>query len=219
MHLIKPLRLSGLYRPLLAKGSHQLSTTILAGFGFDGTLRLEADVWRTMGRELGGTEAFDVGIPKSKSEVIALARAFPPGAPAARCEARLVCGAVTKDLSITGDRVFSATGVTDALPFAQMPIDWTRAFGGPGYPKNPAGRGFEPIDGVHALPNIETASSAMLTRLDRPEVAGLGPISFRSSERFKGSGTWDKKWLERDFPAPPINTSKVSFRAMSVISS
>lgn len=100
----------------------------------------------------------------------------PGGRPVRECEVRFSVGAWSKRLRVVGPRVFSdglIQSATDPIPFTSMPITYAGAFGGPGYEKNPVGRGF----GTLELPVIEDVGAPVRSRSDRPEPAGFGPIS------------------------------------------
>src|SRR5262249_9198174 len=58
-------------------------------------------------------------------------------------------------------------------PFTEMPLTWANAFGGPGFARNPAGKGHGTIE----LPTIEDPSRLIQRRGDQPEPAGFGPLN------------------------------------------
>jgi hypothetical protein len=104
-------------------------------------------------------------------------------------------------------------------PFAEMPLDYTRAYGGrdeasePGalyvYPRNQVGKGFivkntpEALQGL-ALPNLEdpqrllTPQNLVLGRFERwkeyPEPVALGPAAKNSYPRYTLSGLPPEEW-------------------------
>src|SRR5262249_60483886 len=56
-------------------------------------------------------------------------------------------------------RLWQDNAATPPEPMTTMPIDWTHAFGGPAFERNPYGKGVAPLneDGRshHPLPNVE----------------------------------------------------------------
>ncbi len=100
-------------------------------------------------------------------EVMVLGRAHSPtGRPVTETTVRLTVGYVTRRLAVTGDRVWEGRGADAKIgaprPFLEMPLDWSRAFGGTAEiaidegaaidvsdPRNPKGRGFDHF--AHAL--------------------------------------------------------------------
>lgn len=124
----------------------------------------------------------------------------PGGRPLAECPVKIGVGAWSKALRVVGRRAWSDTlpgAVASApLPFTKMPITWANAFGGPGFAKNPAGKG---LDGE--LPNLETAAEPVRGRGDRPEPAGLGPINPAWPPRAGKLGkAYGKSWRDKRAP-------------------
>lgn len=203
MLVVKPLRLSGLFRPFPAAGKRHLALTVIAPFKPDGKLALEVELFRALMKMSDHAAGFDLGMPKPRGEVLAIARAFAPGGQAPVCQVRLRCGAIDKALSVSGDRVFGATGPGAPAPFTSMPIDWAHAFGGRSFDKNPEGRGADTDGEVRRMPNVESEDHRMLLATDRPEPQSFGPLPVQSPDRMRGLGTYDKRWLETAFPGPP----------------
>lgn len=114
---------------------------------------------------------------KLSAEVMLKGSCHAPGQRLVReCEVRLRVGAWSKRLRVVGRRVFSdglIQSASDPIPFVSMPITYANAFGGPGYEKNPVGKGYSSLE----LPVIEDVGKPVVTRGDRPEPAGFGPLS------------------------------------------
>lgn len=117
-----------------------------------------------------------------------------------------------KRLVVFGDRFWKKGGLGSSMsepePFDSIPLTWGRSFGGPGDPRNPVGRGIgesELEDGTKAyrLPNIETLKSLVHTPQDRPAPVGFGPIDPAAPLRASKTGTYNKKWLEQNWPWLP----------------
>src|SRR5262249_31737044 len=83
----------------------------------------------------------------------------------------------SKMLRVIGPRVWTekllGPAISAPLPFTEMAITYQNAFGGPGYPPNPVGKGYK----TQELPTIELAGDVIRSRSDRPEPAVLGPLN------------------------------------------
>lgn len=127
-----------------------------------------------------------------------------------------------KRLLVFGDRVWQRGPLGWApsrpRPFTRMPLAWTHAFGGDGYPHNPVGRGIgerELDDGTRAylLPNIESPNAPIASPDDRPAPAGFGPIDPALPLRASKTGTYTRAWLERNWPWLPDDFDWTFFNA------
>ncbi len=201
----------------------------------------EQALWRTVAADLAGSappiaeltassappatnmarSILDEGLPKKRGEVLVRGAAYPAGAPQPGCQVRLRVGEseapiVDKSLKVSGDRRWEFSGMTMPEPFTRMPLDWEHAFGGPGYPKNPVGQGFAAAPGpdgqpLHLLPNIENPKDQVRAKGDRPEPGGFAPIDPSWQERTSKLGTFDQRWLERDYPGMPSDMELEAF--------
>lgn len=138
--------------------------------------RLMADVFREGDDERAGEclYASDFAAWKPRAEVLLTGLCYAPsGKPHVECLARLAVGAWSKTLRVTGDRHWDGQRISAPKGFTTMPLDYAHAFGGPGYAKNPVGKGF---DGKE-LPNIEHQRGLVLSKGDRPDPAGFAPQS------------------------------------------
>lgn len=114
---------------------------------------------------------------KPKADLVCVATCHTPDArPMTECPVKFSVGTFSKLLRVVGPRVWvsDASGSTSTPPvaFTTMSLDWTKSFGGVGWPDNPVGAGFE-----QALPNVESADEPIRSRSDRPRPAGFGPMS------------------------------------------
>ncbi|WP_437589167.1 DUF2169 family type VI secretion system accessory protein [Sorangium sp. So ce1000] len=113
-----------------------------------------------------------------RAEVVLTGHAWAPGgAPVRRMPVRLAvlrAGAalVDKRLEVVGDRTGGAAAASaQPEPFVKMPIEYQRAFGGPGEPENPlgVGAGVDERAGGGAQPNLLPPGGGRAP-------IGLGPI-------------------------------------------
>lgn len=207
MKSIKPQRLGVLARPFEHEGQFHFAVSVLAFFSFDDPSQLlsEVSLWKFLPQELGKDAALDMGMPKSRAEVLLTAKAYPAGRKAqAACQVRLRLGKVDKTLYAVGDRFWKNGAPTQPLPFTELPLTYANAYGGEGYPQNPLGKGFAPVrtasGEVHPLPNVENPQQLLRTPKDKRPPAGFGPYDLTWPQRFSKTGTYDEKWLKERFP-------------------
>ncbi len=206
MRVIKPLCLGLMTRPFEQGRRFYMGTSVLCfvALGREEALFSEIGMWKLAAEELPPDQPLDLVIPKRVGEYIVAARAYAPGgrpAPAVRVSARF--GPLTKSLLAVGDRYAEGGRVSQPVPFTDMALDWSRAFGGPNHALNPLGRGMEEkavpgIGLVVPLPNIEDPAVAPEHRLRAS--AGFGPIDQTWPQRARLVGTHDDHWLREDFP-------------------
>lgn len=115
---------------------------------------------------------------KPRADVVLAGKCHAPGGRLVRdLSVRFAVGTWSKTLHVTGRRVWTehvlGRAASEPAPFVEMPLDWTGAFGGPGYAKNPVGKGLGPGE----LPTVEDPRFLVRSRDDRPEPAGFGPIN------------------------------------------
>jgi len=202
MKVCKPLRLGLLTRPFEFRAQCHLGVAIIAFASLDdGALLPEVDFWKLSAERLGEGAVFDLGYPKSFAEFLVSGRAFSVGAPTAALRVRASLGPVEKTVLVVGDRRWERGAMTAPTPFSEMPLDWSRAFGGDGFALNPLGRGAAPgPDGIHLLPNLELPEAPVRDLRDRPRPTGFGPIDFAWPQRASKAGTYDEAWIRDDMP-------------------
>ena len=127
------------------------------------------------------------------------------------CAVRVRLGdKIDKTLRVVGDRTWKDGVPSDPTPFDEMPMTYARAFGGPGFARNPTGKGFPPS---RDLPNVEDPRALILSPRDRPEPAGFASIDFTWPQRTSKAGTYDKKWLKDRYPGFPEDMDWTIFQA------
>ncbi|MCA9605055.1 MAG: DUF2169 domain-containing protein [Myxococcales bacterium] len=208
MRGIKPFKLGFLTRPFTWGKKHHLGVTVTAFFGFDppGAVFTDVEMWAVVAEQLaGGT--LDVGMPKSRGEVLVTGSCHAPGGlPTATCPVTLRFGDLEKTLYVIGDRHWKKDEVpTEPVPFTTMPIDWAHAYGGPGYAPNPLGKGAADVAddaGIEKrpLPNVERPRHLITSPKKPVEPAGFGAYDFQWPQRFSLAGTYDRKWFEELYP-------------------
>ncbi|MFH1135202.1 MAG: DUF2169 domain-containing protein [Pseudomonadota bacterium] len=216
MKVIKDDNQSLLLNRFYLENKHYLAVSVLTFFSLDQpeTPLPEWEMWPFVQNELGPDAVFDAAMPKPKAEVLLKAHCFAPsGKPTRAAMASFRLGRLEKSLLVFGARRWEKkTGVvwviTAPEPFTQMEISYHNAFGGPGFPWNPVGKGFAPIGTpggaeFRPLPNIEDPKKNIGSPDDRPFPAGFGPHDQSWPQRASKLGTYDKKWLRTAWPFFP----------------
>lgn len=210
MKTIKPLRVGVMTGVFEARREQHFVVSVLAGFTLteEPSLVPEAALWLSITKELGANVPLDVCRPKTNGEVLLSGKAYPSGGSGTVCPVRFKLGKIDKRLAVFGDRQWKFGVPTAPAPFTEMPITWSRAFGGKGFAKNTVGRGFAPEkteDGseIHYLPNVENPARLIKAPGDKPEPATFGPADLTQPERWANSGTYDKKWMDTEAPGFP----------------
>ena len=210
MQVHKPACISLGTRVVQHRGKLGLSVSAALFFPFrDGSeaapfgLWTEAAMWRFVSKEMP-EPILDEGVIKTRPEFLIHGMACPPGGAAPACAVRAQVGTLQKTLVVHGDRRWAGRQPTQAVPFERMPLDWTRAYGGPDFAGNPLGRGHEPdAEGVQYLPNTEYPQSPT-TRPDAAMVpAAFGRIDPMWPTRAQHRGTYDERWLPEHAPGFP----------------
>ncbi len=135
----------------------------------------------------------------------------PGGQPVPRCEVALQVGELQARLAVVGERRWQAgmvrTAATEPRPFTRMELRPENAYGGPGYPRNPVGRGHgaDRLTGPGSerallLPCIESPERPVTGPGDDPGPAGFGPMHRAWQDRFSLTGTYDQRWQKTRWP-------------------
>lgn len=219
MKIVKPLTLGLLHQPYRHRGAHRLAIAALGFFALgrdDERYLIENLQWPKALSQLPAGQPLDHVLPKARAEVALAGCAHAP-TPAQAVDVRLCCGPVDKRLRVYGDRAWRRTPwggicVDPAAPFVRMPLVPERTWGGAGH-DNPLGLGH--LAGLGALrvrkgamPNIDypeaPGGACALPGRRRHPAAGFLPQQLRHAERRRrASGTYDRRWLEEDFPGLP----------------
>ncbi|WP_437876769.1 DUF2169 domain-containing protein [Sorangium sp. So ce513] len=201
MKIIKPMRLGVVPRVFMAQRTPHLLITAFVGFSWERPARLlyEPTVWNMAMEELGADGLLDELNPKIRGELLVTGRCYPPGRVARPASSvRVQLGPIDKSLYIIGDRTWGLLGMSDPVPFTEMPVTWRNAFGGEGFARNPLGKGHG--DRSAALPNIESPRHLIRGRGDRPAPAGFDGYDITWPQRFSKIGTCDAAWRDKCFP-------------------
>ncbi|MFO0611928.1 MAG: DUF2169 domain-containing protein [Polyangiaceae bacterium] len=225
MRAIKPNRLTLLTRTIeLARRPRFIVSVIAATpFGTGGAEKAcfaEADIWKMFEARVGTGAILDEGYAKPCAEVIVHGAFHAPdkiAVPVSFAGFEVVRDGkklVDKKVAILGERTFRAGIPSNPKPVLTVPIDWAHAFGGEGFPANPAGRGMKPKgDGPHVLPNVEDPKKLVTGPGDRPPPVSFAPIGLDAVERQKLAGSYGGDYVQRWFPGFPPDVDPTFFCA------
>jgi len=146
-----------------------------------------------------GTFPADIAVRKPRTDVIVLAKAKAPGGdPVRSMTVTVTVGTFRHALAVFGDRQWERTAAglrsTEPLPFREMPLVWSNAYGGKlrtavgDMPNtdNPEGKGFfvdeREGEGV-PLPNVEDPNALIRAAKDMPKPVGWGPYPLAGGVR------------------------------------
>lgn len=218
MKVVKPSKMPVLTRVVERTRRPELHVAAMLGFPLSAPRALldELAFWAMVSAALGAAGVVDEGLAKARGELL-VAGSFhaPGGAPLRASHVRAKLGGIDKRLAVIGDRHWTDGVPTEPDPISTLPIDWTHAFGGAGFDRNPYGKGAAPVevDGrlVHALPNVERYGALLRSASERPEPAGFLPMDVTFAQRRARAGTYDQTWLEEHFPGLPPDAAPTFF--------
>lgn len=160
----------------------------------------------------------DVALRKPGTDVVVVAKAYPPGGrPSTMFDVLARVGPIKKTLRIFGLRVWESggNGLSPPRPVTEVELRYDYAWGGRDdsdpakileEPRNPVGCGMV-RDGLalthKAAPQIEDVEMLIKSFRTRPPPAGMSPIGRSYEPRRKYAGTYDKLWMETRAPLPP----------------
>lgn len=211
MRVLKPLRLSCLYRNyrFLKKNYLGITAMVLYDFkeGESASLQSEQDLWQLFTDESVanfGAEFLDFGVPKRQAEIIVNGYGFGRYAQDNRTAVAIKCNNIRKELWVTGERIWINSKISEPKAFERIPISWANAYGGEGYTKNLSGKGKseQNLEGLKAkfVPNIEDPKNPVRYEDRAYEPVSFSAIPVQYPGREKLMGTHDQKWQEEDFP-------------------
>ena len=200
-------------------GSHAMSFGVLLAFplqvpGQDADIAFTS-IWEHAAQALPKGDILDEGWPKPFGEFLAAGCCHAPkGHSSQPVSAHISIGSLSKRLAVFGRRRASiAGGITAPEPFVSIPLTLAHAFGGAGHEYNPDGKGLPDEQGDIELPNIELPDHLMMSRADRPPVAGFGPLPAVWPHRAQHLGKQDQHWRDTRWPHLPEDTDARYFMA------
>lgn len=213
---------SPIFKPFCVGKKTQLGVGVLLYFDLAApdALLSDQELWKTIPEELergkSKSPALDEGMPKQRGEFLVLGKCFAlAGDEAKGLDATVHVGHLKKTLTVFGDRYWSApydaiATMSAPTPFTSMDICWENAFGGPGFTRNPVGKGVAPVitptgEKRRPLPNVELRGQLIGAPSARPRPAGFGPLDMAWPQRSSKTGTFDDAWKKERWPYLPAD--------------
>lgn len=218
MKIIKPQSLGLLYKPYTHLGRHYLSVAVIGFFPLGAHAERflsESKQWPHVVASLPPGQPLDEAMPKQGAEVLLLGSAHAPERKACtsltvQLKVDDIAGepSISKCLCVCGERewrsrVLRKPRVGRPKPFLEMPLTYSRAFGGARNPVNPAGCGSRALGlgkASGAMPNVSYAPKAVDDAWRAHVPAGFGPIPIGSAARRSKFGSYGRIWRKYDAP-------------------
>ncbi|AJQ97521.1 DUF2169 family type VI secretion system accessory protein [Gynuella sunshinyii] len=227
LKIVKPMTLGLLYKPYSIARDHFLSVSSLAFFNLSEqpVLLPEHRQWAKVSQSLGTGRILDEAMPKTHGEVLLAGHAYPHASkPVTHMQVRLQIAQVDKTLAVSGDRHWSLGWLplirqSRAKPITQVPLDYSRAYGGEKYALNPEGCGDERLLSLlfgqqanHGrLPNLSYPGEQLTLGRRPQQPAGFGALGQNWSQRRKKAGCYNKRWLQHEYPGFPSSLDQEFF--------
>jgi uncharacterized protein YjbI with pentapeptide repeats len=201
MNIFKPFQL--MQKQSVIEQNNQFYFVVSATLSFrlsDGSALLEMGAMGESIKAMGKNPVPDFGMPKPKAEYLVSGSYYALGGEAVRGdEVKVEFGTQSKTLYVFGDRSWQMGIPSKPELITQMPLDYSRAFGGSDYPKNPVGIGHQ----QEQLPNIENPHQLLTSASVNIVPAGLGPIDLSAEQKRRFQGTYDDSYLQKYYPGYP----------------
>ncbi|TCP09787.1 DUF2169 family type VI secretion system accessory protein [Caldimonas thermodepolymerans] len=208
MRVLKPACLSVLPRCVEHRGQCYLGISVLAHVPLRGAAHLGAEqaLWPMLAAFAPGF--VEDGIPRTRSEFLLYgtvhADASQPGSLHVDFGVRMA--GITRVGRAFGRRVMEGARLVLQEPLVRAPVAAASAYGGPGYPANPAGTGHPSSVDAHGylhLPQIELPAHPWVRDPQRNVSALFGALDITHPLRARHAGTYDAGWLKQHFPGLP----------------
>jgi uncharacterized protein YjbI with pentapeptide repeats len=195
MRVIKPNYLTPM--PAVFDDGRRLHcvVTVIFHATFDGALAEERLLWEFASDAVEGL-VLDEAMPKPRAEWLVHGSCYALGDDVRQSFVKARVGDQEKLLAVFGKRFFKLGVPTAPEPFESVPIRFSHAFGGEGFPENPSGKGLGGLE----LPQVEVRAPLMKSPNDRPPVAGFGRLDVQLPQRSKKAGTYDMRWAKTRYP-------------------
>lgn len=151
---------------------------------------------------------------KPRADVLLVGTAHrPPGEHHDAFRVGIRVGDLSKQLLVTGERVFDRgilrSSISQPTRATAVPLIYENAFGGPGYGRNPVGKGIQ----GDSLPLIEYPDQLVKSPYDKPRPAGFGPVSADWEPRRSKTGSYGRDYAQNHWPGFPADFDWSYFNA------
>ncbi len=209
MKIIRPLQLS--FNHQVLEQDRTFYFTVSASLGINlqtGKELLDIHYLKDMFECMGESPMPDMGMPKPNGEFLVSGKFFAPGQqPVPGGKVRVKLNNSDKTLYIFGSRQWQNGIPSRAKDIQSMDLEYSNAFGGKGYKKNPDGIGYN--DGL--LPSVEDPNHIVASQGAQPDPAGFAPLPPVLPQRTQYQGTYDADYKQKFFPGYPGDHDWKSF--------
>ncbi|WPD21999.1 MAG: DUF2169 domain-containing protein [Candidatus Electrothrix scaldis] len=209
MNIIRPLQLS--VNQQVLEQDRTFYFTVSASLGINlqtGEELLDLNYLKDMFECMGEAPQPDMGMPKPNGEFLVSGSFFAPNqeaVPGGKVTVKV--NNTEKTIYIFGPRYWEDNFPSEPKKILSMPLEYSKAFGGKGYEKNPDGIGYK--DGL--LPCIEHPKNLTDSPKAIPDPAGLSPLAPMLPQRMQYQGTYDENYQSKFFPGYPDDHDWHSF--------
>ena len=209
MKTIRPLQIS--FSSQILEQDRRFYFTASASLGINlqtGEELLDLNYFKEVFECMGENPLPDMGMPKPNGEFLVSGNYFAPGKKAVYGgEVKVRLDKTEKNLYVFGKRKWIAGLPSKPEEITSMHLDYTKAYGGKGFEKNPDGIGYR--DGL--LPCIENPKNLVTSTGDKPDPAGFSPLYPMLPQRMKYQGTYNSDYKKKYFPGYPEDHDWKSF--------
>ena len=215
--VIKPLRLSLLYRPYRWHAENHLCIAAMAlvDLSTDQPKVLsDIELWRDCVPQMDCEGVLDLVLPKTVPEYLIAASAYTAHQnDKTKVAVKARVAELEKTLIVFGERRWlDERTISEPEAFEQKAISWNTTFGGPKYSLNPLGKGMEAHKQENGLvyeplPNVEGLEQRVTRRGQDGEAVSFGPLNVLWPQRYQHVGTYTEEWKKHEFPGffPDLN--------------
>lgn len=203
--------------PWALMGKHSLTVVVkatcdIAGDGSPAAVRSTTDAPRGDDFHSGdpaGTLVYpsDHALLKHRADVVLVGRAYAPSGRSSRSTVTFRFGgganAFERQIAIAGAREWTGGVPSPPQLFRSVPLIYERAFGGPGFARNPVGVGFGESERGRFVPSLEDPASLIERRGDKRRPCCPAPLSPTWEQRWKRVGKTWRSLLEEKWDALP----------------
>lgn len=171
---------------------------------------LEMDFMKEAIESMGQTPMPDMGMPKPHGEFL-LNGYFhsPDGQHVNGGDVSVKLGSVSKTIRVMGPRQWTSYGSTGQEAIQQHWLSYEHAFGGPEFPYNPTGLGFQ----TESMPQQEYPHQLVSSNTANVQPASFGPVDITWAQRSQFQGTYNNDYMRLYYPGFPKDTDWRFFMA------
>lgn len=222
--VVKPFRLSLLYRPYRWHAKDHLCVTVFALADLSGKqakLLSDIELWRECLPDMDCEGLIDPVLPKQVPEFLVAGQAYTAHQDQKnQVMVKAQVAGLEKELVVFGDRHWlDNQTASEPQDFEQMALCWSNTYGGSDFALNPLGKGrtrVAPEDELIPLANIEGLSQRVHAKKDQGVAVGFSPINLLWPQRYQHIGSYSEQWRQHEFPGFFADMNPLFFNAAPV---